>query len=402
MEKSGRIIRSVLAAIVVVLLFAGFFTSGSRQAVRSLFTYLFRDAGSDSAVTVREIDRNFIYSMAAQHSLIDLNGSIAKQLDIRDFYSNSSGIFVTDDNSRYYVACRYNKTTTDFEVEQMIALRDFLDEHGVHLLYVNEPTKYLDDSLFRDSFGIESYSNRNMDLFLSRIRKAGINAIDLRDNIREENLDIHDLFYRTDHHWTMPAGMWAAGIIADGLNRYCGYDIDLSVFNPDNFDARSWSSCWLGEQGRKLGATYVGLDDYTELKPKFPTDYTFTKGDGTVFEGTFDDFIDETYYDTEKSVYDNESWHYSTYIHDYVNHNVGHGKLLILGDSYEYAMHCFLSLGVHEADILIRRNYSEDFSLRDHILENGYDTVLIAYAQHMVGAHDTPGPSNYKMFIFDK
>ena len=75
-----------------------------------------------------------------------------------------------------------------------------------------------------------------MDVFLDRIRGAGVNAIDLRDNIEEENINVSDLFYRTDHHWTTKAGLWASWIIAEGLNDYCGYHIDTSVYDDENYD----------------------------------------------------------------------------------------------------------------------------------------------------------------------
>lgn len=72
-----------------------------------------------------------------------------------------------------------------------------------------------------------------------------------------------------------------------------------------------------------------------------------------------------------------------------------------MGDSYEQVTEPFISLGVHEVDSLILRNYDSSFNLRNFILENGYDTVIIAYAQFMVGAHDDESSANYRMFTFE-
>ena len=72
-----------------------------------------------------------------------------------------------------------------------------------------------------------------------------------------------------------------------------------------------------------------------------------------------------------------------------------------MGDSYEQVTEPFISLGVHEVDSLILRNYDSSFNLRNFILENGYDTVIIAYAQFMVGAHDDESTANYRMFTFE-
>ena len=52
-------------------------------------------------------------------------------------------------------------------------------------------------------------------------------------------------------------------------------------------------------------------------------------------------------------------------------------------------------------DSLVLRACDDSFDLRNYILENGYDTVLICYAQFMLGAHDDPNSSNYRMFTFE-
>ena len=48
------------------------------------------------------------------------------------------------------------------------------------------------------------------------------------------------------------------------------------------------------------------------------------------------------------------------------------------------------------------REVDDSFDLKQYILDNHYDAVIIAYAQFMVGAHDDSTSANYKMFSFDK
>ena len=350
---------------------------------------------SDPVPTLGEIEESFTSNLWKRTDMIDLTGAMAKTLGMQGYYSDQD-IFIMSDGT---ILDSSAKTTTDYEVEQTVTLRDFLAEREISLLYVNEPTKYIDDAFFTNAFARETWSNRNMDRFLSRIREAGVNAIDLRDNIRAEGLNVLDLFYRTDHHWTVPAGLWASRIMAEGLNQYCGYEIDLSLFDPENFETKERKACWLGEQGRKVGKTYVGLDDYTEVKPKFETDYTF-RDIGRFYDGPFDLFIDEWVFDPDRDVYENNSWHHAYNRINCINKNAEKGKLLILGDSYTAVTHCFLSLGIHEVDSLILRDHGESFDLRSYIVENGYDAVLVAYAQFMVGGHDEPTSSSYRMFTF--
>ncbi|MCM1540299.1 MAG: hypothetical protein NC121_03470 [Blautia sp.] len=388
----GSMVKKFLAIIFVVFLFTGFLKSGSYLEIQRLADYQGQDMSPEDAEIVRNIlESNFSSTLWKQQELIDLNGTMAKLLHMQGFYSDM-GMYVTDD---LYIVSASEYTSTDYEFEQTVAFHAFLEENGINFLYVNEPTKYMDDALFSREFGIETYSNRNADMFLARIRDAGIPTIDLRDNIQEEGLQVFDLFYRTDHHWTTRAGLWATRIIAKGLNEHCGYHIDTSIYDADNYTYTEWSECWLGEQGSKLAKTYVGLDDFTRIMPDFPTSYTFKSEEGD-YDGTFDDFIDESIYDLN-----NNSWHYSYNQINCINHNVESGKVLILGDSYEQITEPFLSLGVREVDSLEMRKYTDSFDLKEYILDNEYDTVIICYAQFMIGAHDDPSSANYRMFSFD-
>ena len=330
-------------------------------------------------------------------SILEFNGYVANVLGMNSYYSDK-GVYVTDDK---YIASASAKTSTDYEYDEIVSFNEFLQENGIQLLYVNKPTKYNDDSFFYDNFGYESYTNRNADLFLQRIGDAGIKYIDLRNNMAEEGLSSKDIFYRTDHHWTTEAGLWATGIIVDELNSDYGYDIDTTLYDKDNYSEMKWNDCWLGEQGKLLSASYVGLDDYTELKPKFDTDFTFYEEDQVEEGKTFDDFINEEKYNLDADIYHAGSWHYSYDRINNTNNNVDYGKILVICDSYDHVTIPFLSLGVHHVDSVLLRGDNDGIDLRDYILANEYDTVIISYAEFIIGAHDDEGSSNYGMFTFD-
>ena len=386
-KETGPVKKAVAIVFAVALLLVTGLTLTSylkQNSLRSLF--------SGSA------ESGYTSALWNHNRFIDLSGWMAGKLRINSLYSNMD-MYVTNNG---YIVSAADETSTDYEVEQTVALRDFLAENGIQLLYVNQPTKYLDDELFLNEFGLECYSNRNADRFVERIREAGIPVVDLRESIDAEGLNIYDMFYRTDHHWTVPTGLWAAGKIAEGLNDSCGYHIDTSLYDESRFIRTDWEQCWLGEQGRKIGQTYVGLDDYTELKPSYETSYTFYDDNWSPYTGTFDEFINSSIRTPENDVYENISWYYSFAWRQCSNNNVEGGKILVLGDSYAHSMVPFLTLGVHKADLLSLRDCADDFALRDFILTNDYDTVVIAYAQFMIGAHDDPDSSNYMLFSFDR
>lgn len=352
--------------------------------------------------TVSQTSTEFLNSLYSKIQLCEFNGSIAQKLGFIDFYKSTGEIRL----SNGYVVGEYAQTSTDYEIQQMQELKAFCDKEGVQLLYVNEPTKYIDDSIIEEQLGIKSYINRNTDLFLSRLDNAGIWYIDLRDNIRAEGKDSFSMFYRTDHHWTTESGKWAAQIIAEELNKEYGYMIDTSLYDDSRFKFIEYKDAWLGEQGRKLSKSYAGLDDFTCIEPNYDTNYTLTTTGGT-FSGSFADTMiaKDVYNRTEdlKTIYASPSWHYSymgIWLNDSIiqNNNVKDGKVLVLGDSYEQVMVPFLSLGLNEVHTLVLRDYQG--SLRDYIKTNDIDTIVISYASFMIGAHDNPNSANYAMFDF--
>lgn len=333
-------------------------------------------------------------------NMVKLNGSILKKTGIRSFYNSAHKMNITTDG---YNVGRYEKTSTDYEVAEMVSFKEYLDNKGIQLLYVNEPAKYTDDEFYTEQFGGESFLNRNMDLFLDRIGAAGINYLDLRECAKDEGLDCMQMFYRTDHHWTIPASVWAARQIAKKLNDDYGYNIDMKLYNEDNFNTVEYKNCWLGEQGRLVADTYIGLDDYTMMEPKYDTSYTIYAEDGNVEEeGTFDAFIDKSVYKEGVDPYDSKLWHYSysakgnKLVH---NNLTEYGRVLILGDSYETSMRSFLSLGIRDTMVVIPRDLES--SVRNIIDDGNFDTVIVSYAQFMVGAHDDENSANYRMFALE-
>ena len=194
-----------------------------------------------SAAAVDGLLKEYADTLWQRQKLLDLHGAAAKILHMQGYYSDL-GIYVTDDGR---IVSPYAQTSTDYEYGQLLSLKQELDQKGIRLIYVNEPTKYTDDHFFAEQFGVESYSNRNADLFLQRIRKAGVPVVDLREALAEEGMQAEELFYRTDHHWTVPGGFWATRKIAEALNQYCGYHIDLSVYDASRYSFTSWKNCWI-------------------------------------------------------------------------------------------------------------------------------------------------------------
>lgn len=374
---SKLVLAGALAALTAVILTADVF-NGTLTDINRLRS-------------VSHLSDHLINNPTFEKLFMNINGVFSGITDMKNFF-NDIGIYVTEDK---YILSPSAKTSTDYETENMIALKKYLDKKGIDLIYVNQPTKYLDDDAFFEYFGTETYSNRNTDLFLKRISEAGVNCIDLRDETEKDGMDIKSMFYRTDHHWTTETGLWAAGKIAGALNRYADYDIDLSIYDPSNYTFASYKECWVGEQGTKLSEAFMGRDDYTVITPDFPTSFRSSELDGVQ---PFDELITCRKPEDIMAADVYTSHHYFYQLLPLINNNVHKGKVLMLCDSFANVCEPFLALGVSEIVPEILR--STDKKVPEMIESGDYDTVLVCYAQFMIGAHDDENSSNYEMFSF--
>ena len=350
---------------------------------------------------IKGLDSLYADNFAWRELFLEGNGLLLKWLGIRDYYAEDN-IYLLEDG---YIVSAYDETSTDYEYDQVAGFYQYLQGKGIPFCYVNAPLKYLDDKLLEEEFGIASYGNQNGDVFLDRLYEAGIPYVDLRNEINSENRDVYDMFYRTDHHWTVEAGLWSASKVAEALNLYCGYDVDMGIFEEERYSKTTFQQCWLGEQGRKVAESYVGLDDFIKIEPLYETD-VLVKTEYGEFSGSFSEmYMDESYYQKlDGPAYDVGLLHYSYSPRGitnvlFKNNKVKDGKVLLLCDSYSFVTVPFLSMGVAEVTPLVMRGYNG--SVREYIENHDFDAVVMMYAGFMIGAHDDAESANYKMFQLD-
>lgn len=404
MSEGMRLEQKMVTGLLLAVVLGGSVAGNAYRYADEMAAGAFNEVrgGGEDGATYRQAAQSFLSELPFKRNLVELNGMFAKNLGLRELY-RESGIVLKNG----FVAGIYAPTTTDYEIGQMAELKAFLDARGIPLLYVNEPTKYFEDDVVEEELGRRTCINENTDLFLERLDGLGVHYLDLRDHYAQMGADSFDLFYRTDHHWTVPAGKIAAEAIVAELNAQYGYDIDLSLYDDSRFSVTHYEDAWLGEQGKKLGASFVGLDDYDLVLPGYETNFTVTYQKGDVLNGSFSEtVVNHGVYLPEKNldVYAAPSWHYSYLAGGLsgsviVNHqNPGGKKVLVLGDSYEQVTVPYLALGVSEVRTLVLRSY--DGSLREYIDSHEIDTVVVAYASFMIGAHDYESSANYAMFDF--
>ena len=268
-------------------------------------------------------------------------------------------------------------------VKNTVEFNNILKKQGIPLLYVQAPYKI---SKYNTELpkGIKDYNNYNADEYLKKIYEENINAIDLRKLIREDGLQHYSMFFKTDHHWTPKAGLWAFSKIANELNQNYGFNIDKKLWNQKNYNIKTYENCFLGSQGKRTGIYYDGLDDFDIITPKFKTDFEVRIDSQNVYKtGEFQEtLLDMSKFGTKDYF---NTFTYTTYsggdfglVNIKNKINTDGKRVLLIRDSFSCVLTPFLAQAVSNLDIVDLRQ-DDRIDLQKYIKKNNPDIVIIMY-----------------------
>jgi hypothetical protein len=326
-------------------------------------------------------DTLIVESVPAHDFFIEVYGVSQKILSKKTIPDpNYSYLFLTREGQITYQIPQRDLST---EAEKVIALKGELEKEGLTFLWVLAPFRLLDEkSVTSITF---DYGKENADYFIDQLSNSGVKSLDLRREFRyylKEGFSQGDLFYNTDHHWTIPAALKATGVIADTLNHQFNFSIDTNLYNEENYIFKTHKDSFVGSMGRRVGLIYGGKDDFTLVLPKFPTDIQLWETDygiTTQSRGSFEDsvLLKEHLEDPELTANRYAAYHGDNEELVFINHNVNRGKILIIKDSFGVPVYSFLSLGVNEVRALDPRLYKG--SILEYAKEFQPEVVIFLY-----------------------
>lgn len=334
----------------------------------------------ESAIGI--FDKVIIDSVPQHDGFIELYGEAQVIMNKKTIPDPNYGyLYKTSDGQiTYLINERDMKECSD----KVSALAAGLKESGIEdFFFVLAPFKLLDERTVTPiTF---DFGDENSNAFLSGLDENDVDRLDLRGTFRDllaSGMSQNQLFYNTDHHWTIPSALKATGIIASKLNMDYGLDIKLSTFDEDNYTFQNMERSYIGSMGRRAGIRYGGVDDFTLVLPKFETRMTLMQTDygaTTKSEGSFYDAIIVKDYIENPELTTNR---YAAYHGDneelvFINHRVKGGRVLIIKDSFGVPIYSFLSLGVHEVRALDPRLYKG--SILEYAKEYQPDVVFFIY-----------------------
>ncbi len=199
-----------------------------------------------------------------------------------------------------------------------------------------------------------------------------ITFIDLRDSLPQ---GVHDLFYRTDHHWTTMGAQRAYQALIGGMG------LIRQAENQDGFAYQvlayaKVSDSFYGTTYSASGAGWVRPDSIYTVIPEGGT-----KGHVTVTGYPEGKPVESSLYHPEKlEVKDKYAYFLggNQPLCVIQNPDAQGGKLLVVRDSYSDSLAPFLAEEFREVHLFdLRYN---NMSLKQYVADNGIDRVLVLYS----------------------
>ncbi len=325
---------------------------------REFYKTAIENLPNDRQTALASIEATYAESFVAKNNYVDLSGSWARLMD-QDLYNNvirlKNGILTNEVD--------LSQSNILQNVNSLINFNEKLIDLNIPLLFIQVPYKLIDDNDENIPLGFTMQANERVDLFLNVIDDVGISYVDIRENIREQNLNNYELFYNTDNHWTTRTGFWAHTQIVPVINDIIeNKDIFEEALDINNYTIELYENTYIGAWANRTGIYYGGVDDIEVMIPNFDTSITREILQTNVNEtGNFEVLLHRELLDGQL-----DTGKYSVYFggniaYQYIkNHNINNNtKIFIIHDSFGLTFTPFLSLQydeVHQFDLRVNND----------------------------------------------
>ena len=320
--------------------------------------------------------------------LMDIDSVRNNLLGTRVVIKEDTTVVKSDSGSLIDPVRRLEDSEIEELVERIEELKDFSEANGVPFLYCFAPLKQMYETA---PDNVENYAADNVNRLLEGLRESRIPVVDLAASLEESVTDPSDLFYRTDHHWTIRSGFLANAIICSELSSLYGFRYDKQYTDIANYRIVNYPHWFLGSRGKKVGTwfTWQGADDFELIIPDFETSMSEERPLENEFrEGAFEDTV-LFRKRLEKDLYGSNT--YAAYSGgDYRLQimrnrlNPAGDRILLIRDSFACAVAPFLALQTGELHICDMRNFKyyagDKFYMDEYIRKINPDYVLVLYS----------------------
>lgn len=335
-------------------------------------------------IWLRSVESEVNEEIWGRMNFIETYGYVQKLAGKREFDGFS---YIKGEDGMLYYGSLFRDSTDDLQIyaENVYRLNEYVKSRNAKLIVVLPPSKVLTGKSDIDPQWPVNDPNYRVDEFLNLLQRYEVTAVDLRTMMKQSDLDIDQIFFKTDHHWTPLAAFYAVGELVEQVRDHFDDDWDPERFycNLDNYNSYTYFDCMLGSGGRDTGIVYSGTDDYTLLWPRFDTSFTWTDYQhDKVRRGSFS----ESLLDADNLKVKN--WYGGSVNTVYLDENVKHDRIVnhknpdgprlaVLRDSYFSPMAAFLAPMCSEIDMVWGSSNHNDIDFNEFIRDNEYDYLIL-------------------------
>ena len=333
------------------------------------------------------------------HSLIEVYGAfqaLCGRTAIEDAAEPEYGVVRLKDGSLSFVG--QGEPDPQVQAGELKRLQTALAQRDIPLLYCQAPSK-LEPGAEGLPYGVEDTSNACADRLLAALDEKGVATLDLRQTLKDAGGDWGDWFYRTDHHWNQDAAFVSFQALAERLGQYTqtvsvggntrrqAIHIDPIYTDANSYDRQTLSRFFLGSQGKRVGSTYAGVDDFVLWTPTFPTLLRYTGASGGDRWGDLEETVLYPQRVAQRDLYGGNPYTYYAggdypfaQVTNYYNRQGP--KVLLIRDSYACAMTPYLALACSQLSTIDPRSFSDD--LLAYVDWTRPDVVVVLYSSGLV------------------
>lgn len=295
---------------------------------------------------------------------VNLNGAIRNLIGQKEM----NGITKLNNGHLAIPQARISNGKIEVHANEVIKYVDFCKENGKLVLFV-QPILKIDKDNKQLPVGVEDYSNENIDIFLSYLRDADIDVLDIRDCMKNDEMDMYDYTYITDHHWTTIGCFYSFVQITKWIETKTGIKINEKITDINNYEIKEYSKWHLGSYGQRCGAYFAGIDNYDLIVPSFDVLFIDKNGNAKSF---YDQVVNTSVFENRnaKSRY---TYDRALQCPEGVASTSQKLSLLFVSDSYATAMAPYLKLAYSDYHI---QYYPCGFNA-DYVLKSEPDVVVI-------------------------
>lgn len=348
---------------------------------------------AEMRISPSDMEEEMLEDILYKRNLVETYGMTQKLLLKKEFNDYE---FIKDKNGFLHYATFYREDEKDiFEYALRVKrLKEYVEAYGTKVLFVIAPSKY-DKSTSKFEIGMPvNDPDADVNELMVYLNRMGVETLNLGEYFPNDELTYEQSFFRTDHHWTVPAAFLSTRIIVDKLNSKFGDNLDPDGYymSEDAYDYTTYYGHMLGAMGRDTGVAYAGLENFTALFPKytgnFKRTYMTNEGDTRTNKGSFEEaFMDfdvlnddiDYYVDSQYGLYIDQI----QLLENIENLDNPDGKsVFMIRDSYFAPVITFMSPLFSRIDAIYSLVKRDDLTITDYIKSQyasgiNYDYVII-------------------------